>query len=268
MFRRFVQLWRPRQPLSTRGWWALVIVQSAAVGVAWACGPRGVLPSPGEVFEAWRGLWFERGLGPSLAVSALVNLESLGLASLLSFGLVYASVLPVVRPAVGLVSKGRFLGLAGLTFVFTLALGTGHALRVALLTFGMTVFLVTALAAEVAAIPLGRFDHARTLRMRPWRVVWEVVVLGTAERGLELVRQNAAIGWTMLTMVEGFTRAEGGVGAMLVDQNRHLHLAEVFALQLTIVVVGLAQDAALGVVRRWACPAAELPRKEPSHERG
>ena len=54
----------------------------------------------------------------------------------------------------------------------------------------------------------------------------------------------------MLIMVEGFTRSEGGVGAMLLDQNRHLHLAHVEALQATILLVGLVQDAALAAVRR------------------
>ncbi len=254
-----LKMWRPNQVVSPRALWALGLSQAAFVAIAWASSSSVLLPGPGEVVHSLTALWLEHGLGPALGISALVNLEALALATFISFGLVYASVLPVLRPAVGLVSKGRFLGLAGLTFVFTVALGGGQALRLALLTFGMTVFLVTSMAAEKAAIPRARFDHAKTLRMSDWRVVWEVVVLGTADRGLELIRQNAAIGWTMLTMVEGFTRAEGGVGALLLDQNRHLHLAEVFALQGTILVVGLAQDAALGALRRALCPYAELP---------
>src|SRR3954454_20134380 len=113
----------------------------------------------------------------------------------------------------------------------------------------MTVFFVTSLSAEISALPRERFEHARTLRMGEWRIVWEVVVLGTAERALEALRQNAAIGWTMLTLVEGFTRAEGGVGALLLDENKHLRLPEVFAIQMAILVAGLLQDLLLGWVR-------------------
>jgi NitT/TauT family transport system permease protein len=259
----FSKLFRPTQVISPRVLWALGLAQAGLATVAWLSSSSTLLPGPLEVLRALQSLWFEQGLGPALATSALVNLEALVIASFVSFGLVSASVLPVLRPAVGLVSQGRFLGLSGLTFVFTVALGGGHALRLALLTFGMTVFLVTSMSSELAAIPPAQFDHARTLRMSDWRVVWEVVVLGTADRGLELIRQNAAIGWTMLTMVESFTRAEGGVGALLFDQNRHLHLGEVFALQLTILAVGLVQDAALGALRKIACPYADL-----AHQRG
>ena len=94
--------------------------------------------------------------------------------------------------------------------------------------------------------------------MSEWRVVWEVVVLGTFDKAIEVMRQNAAIGWMMLTMVEGISRAEGGVGAMLLNQNKHFHLAEVFAIQLVILSVGLGQDYGIGLFKRLVCPYAEL----------
>jgi NitT/TauT family transport system permease protein len=81
-----------------------------------------------------------------------------------------------------------------------------------------------------------------------------VVIRGTLGDALELIRQNAAIAWTLLTLVEGLVRAEGGVGALLLNQTRHFHLAEVFAVQLSILAVGLLQDVALRGVRRLLCP--------------
>ncbi|HSF41591.1 MAG TPA: nitrate ABC transporter permease, partial [Thermoanaerobaculia bacterium] len=156
------------------------------------------------------------------------------------------------------VSKGRFLGLIGLTFVFTLMVGGGRPLKLALLVFGMTVFFITSMAAEVLSIPKERFDHARTLRMNEWEVVWEVVILGTADKAFEVLRQNAAIGWMMLTMVEGISRSEGGVGAMLLNQNKHFHLAEVFAIQITILLVGILQDYGIGALQRIVCPYSRL----------
>src|SRR5205085_8631170 len=103
------------------------------------------------------------------------------------------------------------------------------------------------------AIPREKFDHARTLRMNEWKVVWEVVVLGTVDRAFEVLRQNAAIGWMMLTMVEGISRSEGGVGAMLLNQNKHFHLAEVFAIQILILVLGMTQDYDIGIAKRIIC---------------
>lgn len=237
---------------------AIAAVQAALALVVWWNSPFPVLPLPHEVAGALRTLWFEQGLGRELLISFGLNLEALALTLVISLALSYLTVLPVFRPIALAVSKGRFLGLIGLTFAFTLVVGGGHPLKVWLLVFGMTVFFVTSMAAVVAEIPRDRFDHARTLRMSEWQVVWEVVVLGTADKAIEMLRQNAAIGWMMLTMVEGISRAEGGVGALLLNQSKHFRLPEVFAIQLTILFVGLVQDYAIGVLHRLACPYAAL----------
>jgi len=110
----------------------------------------------------------------------------------------------------------------------------------------------------VAEVPKDKLDYARTLRMSEWRVVWEVVVLGTADQAIEAMRQNAAIGWMMLTVVEGLSRSDGGVGAMLLNQNKHFHLDSVFAIQIAILVIGLGQDYMMGMFKRAVCPYAYL----------
>lgn len=226
--------------------------------LVWWFSPFVVLPRPGEVFRALGSLWFEEALGRELLTSLWMNLEALAITAAISLALSYLTVVPAFRPIVAAASKGRFLGLIGLTFVFTLMLGGGHPLKVALLVFGMTVFFVTSMAAVVEQIPQERYDQARTLRMNEWRVVWEVVVLGTADQAIEVFRQNAAIGWMMLTMVEGISRSEGGIGAMLLNQNKHFRLPEVFAIQIVILLVGLAQDYAIGIFKRLVCPYALL----------
>jgi NitT/TauT family transport system permease protein len=236
----------------------VVAVQAAVALLFWFLTPFQVLPTPPEVFSALGKLWMEQGLGQELIASFLLNLEALAWTALLSLCICYATVMPFFRPIASAIAKGRFLGLIGLTFVFTLIVGGGHRLKVSLLVFGMTVFFVTSMAAEVEAIPKSRFDHARTLRMNEWQVVWEVVVLGTIDKAIEVLRQNAAIGWMMLTMVEGISRAEGGVGALLLNQNKHFHLAEVFAIQMVILLVGLTQDYGIGWLKKLVCPYAEL----------
>ncbi|HEX4966491.1 MAG TPA: nitrate ABC transporter permease [Thermoanaerobaculia bacterium] len=236
----------------------IVACQVAIVLLIWINSPFPVLPQPMEVLRAFRTLWLEEGLGRELWTSFSMNLEALGLTVLVSLAFSYLTVIPAFRPLAVAVSKGRFLGLVGLTLVFTLMIGGGRPLKISLLVFGMSVFFITSMASEVLAIPRERFDHARTLRMNEWKVVWEVVILGTADRAFEVLRQNAAIGWMMLTMVEGISRSEGGVGALLLNQNKHFHLPEVFAIQITILLVGLFQDYGIGVLRRLFCPYADL----------
>ena len=236
----------------------IVAAQVAIALLVWLNSPFKVLPQPDEVLRALRGLWFEQGLGRELWTSFSMNLEALAWTVAISLALSYLVVIPAFRPVAMAVSKGRFLGLIGLTFVFTLMVGGGRPLKVSLLVFGMTVFFVTSMASVVLEIPREKFDHARTLRMNEWKVVWEVVILGTADRAFEVLRQNAAIGWMMLTMVEGISRSEGGVGAMLLNQNKHFHLAEVFAIQIMILLVGVLQDYGIGLTRRLLLPYADL----------
>ena len=247
----------PNRPVSPTVIKILIIGQALVALLVWWTMPISVLPRPDEVFAALGTLWM-RGLGRELITSLLLNVQAIAWTLLISLALSYLTVLPFFRPIAAAVSKGRFLGLIGLTLIFTITLGGGHTLKLALLVFGMTVFFVTSMAAVILDLPKERFDHARSLGMSEWRVVWEVVILGTADEAFEVLRQNAAIGWMMLTMVEGISRAEGGIGAMLLNQNKHFHIAEVFAIQIVILAVGIAQDYAIGALRSLFCPYAVL----------
>lgn len=251
----------PNRVLSATVMRGIVAVQIAVCLLIWWNSPFEVLPTPPEVLRALGALWSEQGLGAELIASFKLNLVALLWSTALSLGFSYLTVVGFMRPLVAAFSKGRFLSLTGLTFVFTLIVGGGHPLKVALLVFGMSVFFVTSMAAEVEQIPRDKFDHARTLRFSEWQVVWEVVVLGTLDRAFELLRQNAAIGWMMLTMVEGISRSEGGVGALLLNQNKHFHLAEVFAIQLMILLLGILQDYGIGALKRAVLPYADLDKE-------
>ena len=248
----------PNRILSPAAMQVIVWTEVALALLLWIRSPFKVLPRPDEVLHALQGLWLTQGLGPELMTSVRLNLEALAWSSVISLGLAYLTVVPVFRPLVAAVSKGRFLSIVGFTFVFTLIFGGGHPLKTSLLVFAITVFYVTSMAAVIAAIPKGEFDHARTLRMSEWRTVWEVVILGTADKAFEVLRQNAAMGWMMLTMVEGIVRSEGGVGSMLLGESKHFLLPEVFAIQVVILIVGLLQDFLIGLARRLACPYADL----------
>ena len=254
----FLNLFLPNRAISMSSLYLVAAIEAAIFLALWVLSPYKVLPTPPEVLRALSNLWMNQGLGRELAISFGLNVQALLWSSLFSLGLAYLTVIPVFRPLVTAISKGRFLSLAGFTFIFTLMMSGGHALKLSLLVFAITVFYVTSMASVIAAIPRGEFEHARTLRMSEWRTVWEVVILGTAEKAFEVLRQNAAMGWMMLTLVEGIVRSGGGIGAMLLAESKHFLLAEVFAIQLVILVVGLFQDFAISLVRRMACPYADL----------
>jgi NitT/TauT family transport system permease protein len=252
-----LEIFSPNRVLSKSTVRLLITTQVVVVLAIWAFSPFALLPKPGEVFSALGEQWRE-GLGAQLIVSFYLNLEAIFFASLVSLGLAYATVMPFFRPLVSLLSKLRFLSLVGLTFFFTLMARSGHQLKLSLLVFSVSVFFITGMADVIACIPKEKYDLARTLGMGEWRVVWEVIILGEFDNVFDVLRQNAAIGWMMLTMVEGIVRSEGGVGTVLLDQNHHFRLAAVFAIQLTILFLGLLQDYGIGALKRFCCPYASL----------
>lgn len=228
--------------------------------LAWMASPWETLPGPLAVLAALRTLWFEEGMGPELFTTIKLIVHAMALTVVISLLLSYATVIAALRPLVIAASKLRFLGLTGLVVPFTLVSGGGYDLKVLLLSFGMVSFFVTSMAQIVIEIPQQQFDLMRVLGASELRILWEVVVRGTFDRALEVLRQNAAIGWAMITMVEGISRSDGGIGALILNQNKHFHLAEVFAILLVILLLGLAMDYLLGVVIRLLCPYAELGR--------
>ena len=101
-------------------------------------------------------------------------------------------------------------------------------------------------------------DHARTLGLGEWGSFWEVVVRGKLPDMLEVVRQNFAIIWTLITLVETLYQSEGGIGLLLYKQNRYLHLDGVLAIQLVILALGVAQDYAFEGIKKVFFPYVGL----------
>ena len=235
----------------------LIWVQAIIAVLLWAFSPSPLLPKPGEVLGAFEDLW-QQGLGAELIASFVLNVQAIAVATLISLLLAYSTVMPFFRPIVAFISKLRFLSLVGLTFIFTLMASSGHELKLSLLVFSVSVFFLTSMADVLMLIPKEQFDLARCLHMNEWRVAWEVVVLGQFDKVFDVIRGNAAMSWMMLSMVEGIVRSEGGVGTVLMDQNHHFRLAAVFAIQITILLLGIAQDYAIGIMKRFFCPYAFL----------
>lgn len=193
-----------------------------------------------------------------LWTSMALSLQSMLIATVISFLIAYATVIPFFKPLAFLITKFRFLTLVGLSFVFTLMTHSGHSLKVSLLVFGIMVFFVTNMVGVVQAVTRNELNHACTLRMSEWQVVWEVVILGKFDQVFDVIRQNFAIAWALLTLVEGILRSEGGVGTMLLNQNKHFHIDAVFAIQIVILLVGIALDYGIGFLKKLFCPYATL----------
>lgn len=233
------------RPILIVGWVALALV-------LWQLVKPSVFPSPIEVIAAYPKLIGD-GLFDELLSSLIVNVEALILSAMIGLPISYLSRVPLVEPLATFIAKLRFVGPAifYLPLVFFVS---GHSVKVLLLTLGQLFYLVTTMSGVVRGIPEYRFDDARTLNMSEWLSVWYVVVRGTVAEAIDAIRDNAAMGWSMLMFVEGIIRSEGGVGVMMINMEKHIEWGAFFAIAIVILVVGVLQDYMVGLLRKAACP--------------
>jgi NitT/TauT family transport system permease protein len=192
--------------------------------------------------------------------SFTTNLQAIVLSTIISLPLAYLSLTPIVRPVALGISKLRFLSPAVFFLVLLFVTSSGHQVKVVMLSLGEAFFLVTTMIGVVESIPSDDFDDARTLRMDEWKVTWYVVIRGTIPQAIDAVRDNAAMGYSMLMMVEGLVRSEGGLGVLILNQEKHMNFSMIYAIALVILLVGLAQDFVLVWIRNGFCPYAERSR--------
>jgi len=265
--RNFAGVLTPNKKVNKQVMFIIVLFQLALASLIWMNASE-ILPKPGEIWDAFIRLTLEDALLVEMWTSMKLCLVAVVQTLVISLLICYATVLPLFRPIAFVATKFRFLTIVGLSFVFTLATAgydnSGYLLKTSLLTFGMTVFFVTGMMRVIKDITSNELNHARTLGMNEWKVVWEVVVLSKLDKVFDVLRANFAISWMMLTLVEGLVRSDGGVGVMLLNQNKHLHLDSVFAIQLLILVVGIIMDYMFGYSKRLFCPYSNLTKEHKS----
>lgn len=236
--------------------------QKMIVAAGWILGILGswemfkspIFPSISDIIGAYPTLFSRDGLLENIIKSFSTNLKALVLSTLISLPIAYVSRVPLFEPLAVGVSKLRFLSPSVFFLIFLFLFKGGDSVKVMMLVAGISFFMTTTMVDVVRSIPSSNFDDARTLKMSEWQGLWYVVVRGTLHQALESIRQNAAIGWSMLMMVEGFVRSSGGVGVLLLNQEKFLNFSSIYAIAISIVIVGLFQDYILGLTREILCP--------------
>ena len=223
----------------------------------WISAPS-IIPAPQRIISATWNLIIEQGLLRDMITSLTFCIKAMIYASIISLVLAYSSVIPIFKPLTTILSKARFLSTAGLTFIFALLAHDTSEQKTYLLVFAVSVFLITGSAAVVESVTKEEKDYARSLKMNEWKVVWHVIIRGKFDQMFELIRQNFAMAWMLLTLVENFCRADGGVGIILYDLGHRFKLDAVYGVQILILFTGAGCDYFLRKCRSWLFPYSLL----------
>ncbi len=252
------QIFTPYARVSSSKMMLASVLTTAIIVGLWVFMPNKLLPSPLEVWHQFQYLVTERGLFHETWVSLKLNLEATFIAALMAMALAYIQVIPATRPFVSIFENWRYAPVIGLTFYFLVIFDDAHTAKVAVIVFAMLPFILTSLADSVRCVEEDALNHARTLKLGHLGTTWEVVIYGRRENIIESIRQSFPIGWGMTPFVEGFIRTEGGVGLMIVEQAKYLKLADLFAVMLFILALGLLQNKLLHWLRDTVSPYAKI----------
>lgn len=250
----------PNESTSVNERLVALIVWIGVAMVGWETFRSPIFPSLLDIVRAYPKLWNRDGLGPALLTSLFTSVEALGLSLACALPVAYLYRTPAFTPWGIILSKLRFLSPSVFFLILLFISPSAHMIKLLMLAAGETFFLITSLIAVVNAIPQSQFDDARTLRMSEWEVTYYVVIRGTFADLLEIIRQTEAYAWPMLMMVEGLVRSEGGVGVLLLNQEKYMQFAPLYAIALSILIVGAVKDYLLVQARIALCPYSEMRR--------
>ena len=238
----------------------MVFIQIVAAYYFWISSSS-VIPKPLDVIKSIPVVLSE-GMLPDLWISTKLAFHAILVSLIITSVIIYGSVLSFFKPISFLFTKLRYMTSMGLSFVFTILTGGGYDLKLCLMVYGVTVFFITTMSQNVKDISPDDYKYARSLRMNEWRVSLYTVIWGKLEALMEALRQNFAICWMTLTMVEGLVRTDGGIGVMLLNENKHMKLDKIFAIQLILLSVGILGDYAFAKLKYLVCPHTKPTLKQ------
>ena len=234
--------------------WGLLAAEAIIALIAWELSGEGLIPGPAAIISSFFKVIGSAAFMENFLASLFLTFKGMGISIVIALVIAYLSLVPLFKPLADLVVRLRYRTLTGLIFLFSLLTSNGSQLKISLLIFGIVPFFVTSLLSIISDIDRQEQELCKTLRMGPWRTLWEIVIVGRLDQVLEVMRQNFAIAWMMITMVEGLSMSEGGLGTMLIKSNKYIDMGTVFALLLVIFLVGLFFDWLLGRLRAWLFP--------------
>src|SRR3954453_3165754 len=255
-------IFTPFGKVSSKDFYVIIGLQVMLFLIVWQITSNGLIPAPLKVARAFGHLLSTGILLDNILVSLLLTIKALFYSIVITLFFTYLSVIPFFQSLAVFLVKCRYLTLTGLIFIFTLLTKDGNQLKLSLLIFGMVPFFVTSFLSVIISTNRQQYELCKTLGYNNWQTLYEVIIVGKADQVLEILRQNFAISWLMITLVEGLSMSEGGIGTLLIKYNKYNDLTNVIALQLIIFILGLFFDFLLGYIRTWLFPYTNLNTKQ------
>lgn len=262
--KKWLSIFQPFSKINKQTLIIMIVFQVIITLLVWQTTSNGLIPKPGNVAAAFGQLLTTKLFWDNMLVSLALTLQAMLYSIIITLVFAYLSVIPFFKTIAQFIVKCRYLTLTGLIFIFTLLTKDGSELKLSLLVFGIVPFFTTSFLSVIINIDKQEYELCKTLGYNNWQTLYEVIIVGKADQVFEILRQNFAISWLMITMVEGLSMSEGGIGTLLIKYNKYNDITNVVALQLVIFLIGLCFDYLLGSTRHWLFPHSKLKQETAS----
>ncbi|MFT4046365.1 MAG: ABC transporter permease subunit [Solimonas sp.] len=223
-----------------------------------------ILPLPGEMVEAMKGLLLRRDQLSGQIIFWADTVASLG-RLLLGLGISTLSallvglllgVLPPIRATFGpLVTGIAVIPPIALLPILFIAFGLGETAKVALIVVGIAPFMIRDVAAHVAALPSEQMVKAQTLGASSWQLMLRVALPQTMPRLLQAMRLSIGPAWVFLISAEAIA-SDVGLGYRIFLVRRYLSMDIILPYVAWIALLAVLMDVLLAQLNRRVFPWA------------
>lgn len=207
------------------------------------------LPSPYETLKSFFRLLSLQFVEENLLPSAIRVLVAFLLSVVIAFPLgLLSSQIPSVRKMIlPICSFARYLPVAAFVPLCILWFGIDDAQKVAVIMLGVIFPLVLLIAANTASTPTELIETGRTFGLTKAQIVKRIILPWSMPTIWEDLRISAGWAWSYLTLAE-LVAGNNGIGYFVVQSQRYLETANVFAGILFIGLLGLLTDVIFRVI--------------------
>jgi len=138
--------------------------------------------------------------------------------------------------------------------IFIALFGIETKMKVEFLAFGIFVYLLPVVVERVDEVQEVYVQTARTLGATPWQTVKSVFIPDVVSRVFDDIRVLIALSWTYIVFTEVINASDGGIGALAYIAARQSRPDKVYAVLLTIILIGFLQDKAFLYLGRLLFP--------------
>lgn len=204
---------------------------------------QALMPAPLSVLEAFKELHYKDFLIENSWISIVRNYHGYLKAVMYALPVGFLiGLFPLFRALFSkYVDAIRFLPLAALTGMFIIWYGLDEEVKVNFLAFGIFVYLLPIVVQRIDEVQKVYTQTAKTMGASKWQVIKTVFIPAVFSKVFDDIRVIVAISWTYIVIAE-LIKADGGLGELVHVAARQSRVDKVFAILLTIVIIGILQD--------------------------